>query len=814
MRRSEQLFRAVTDRVVEQPRRIVAVCLLLTLCFAPGMALLEAEAGSDQFVDDIPEADALDRVNEQFDPAFGDEEPTTQLIQQDGNVLDRRGLLAMLETAERLEERDELRVQDVSAPAVQVARELDPEAETLEEQRKAVERASPDEIDDAVESAGEDPAFATLLGEDYNEEAGSASASLGIVSHEFPAETDLQAVQLEAETVAERSQGDVVVFGGGVVDAEFGGVIFDSLTIVVPAALAVILGLLAYAYRDPFDFVLGGIALLMTVVWTFGFTGYAGIPFSDMLIAVPVLLLAIGIDFGIHTVNRYREERVEGVAPVPAMRVSLRQLIVAYTVIAGSTIIGFLANLVSDLGPLREFGIVAGIGILFTLVIFVGFLPAAKLEIDRWRASTDYQIPEFGTRPLGSADSVLGRVLPALSVPSRHAPGVFLVIVLLLTAGAAGYGAGVDTTFDDEDFLPPSEEPSYVQHFPGPMQPGEYTVTETIDFLSENFETGEDDTITIYVEQRMTDDTAIQSLERAERDPPDTFLETNGQARTESITDPIDGYAVENPEFGTLVENSALDDGPPSRNLDLIYDELRASEFAPFTNEYLAEDNRATRIVYEVQSDADDEAITADAREVADRYRGSAIATGEIVVFQAVADEIFESAIQSLAAALGLSAIFLVVLFGLFLGRPSLGLVTLIPVIVAIATLTASMRFADIPFNALTATILAITIGLGVDYTVHVTHRFHDEYEATNDVDAAVRTTLQGTGGALTGTMLTTALGTGVLVLAITPLLGQFGLLTALSIVLAYLAALAVLPTALVVWVALVDGRRDLLLFG
>jgi len=59
--------------------------------------------------------------------------------------------------------------------------------------------------------------------------------------------------------------------------------------------------------------------------------------------------------------------------------------------------------------------------------------------------------------------------------------------------------------------------------------------------------------------------------------------------------------------------------------------------------------------------------------------------------------------------------------------------------------------------------------------------------------------------------MSTTALGTGVLVLAITPLLGQFGLLTAVSIVLAYLAALAVLPPALVVCVAVVDDRADLL---
>ena len=813
MRPSEKLFRAVTDRVVEYPRRVVIVCLLLTLAFAPGMALLDSEAGSDQFVEDNPEADALERVNEQFDPAFGGEEPTTQLIQQDTNVLDRNGLLVMLETVERLSERDELRVESVSAPAVQVAGELDPEAETPAEQREAVERASPGELEAAVEAAGENPAFGSLLSEDYNAESGTASASLGVVTHEFPEETDTQAIQLEAEGVAERTTGDITVFGSGIIDAEFEAVIFDSLAIVVPAALAVILGLLAYAYRDPFDFILGGVALMMTVVWTFGFTGYAGIPFSDMLIAVPVLLLAIGIDFGIHTVNRYREERITGAHPVPAMRISLGQLVVAYTIIAGTTVIGFLANLTSDLEPLREFGVVAGIGIAFTLVIFVGFFPAAKLVVDRWRAERDW-VPSFGTRPLGSEGSVLGRVLPGLSRISRPAPGVFLIVVLLLTAGAAGYGSGVDTTFDDEDFLPPSEEPWYVEYFPEPIQPAEYTVTETIDVLTETFETAEDDTITIYIEDRMTADTAIRSLERAEQDPPTTFIEEDGEARTESVTDPIDAYAEEDPEFAQLVEDSALDGGSPNRNLDRIYGELRASDFEAFTDEYLTDDDRATRVIFEVEADADDEEITADARTVADRYRGEAIATGDIVVFQSVADEIFESAITSLAAALGLASVFLVVLFGLFLGRPSLGLVTLIPVSVAIATLTATMRFAGIPFNALTATILAITIGLGVDYTVHVAHRFTDEYEATGDVEYAVRTTLQGTGGALTGTMGTTALGTGVLVLAITPLLGQFGLLTAASIVLAYIAALVVLPPALIVWVAIVDGRWGLLWLG
>jgi len=417
----ERVFREITDRVVDRPKQVVVACLLVTVLFAPGMALLESEAGSDQFTEGIDEADALDRVNEQFEPAFGGDEPTTQLIQRDGNVLDRRGLLAMLETAERLEDRDDLRVTEVSAPAMDVAAELDENVETAGDARDAVERAASEgEIDDAVDAAAEDPGFDTLLSDDYNRESQTASAALGVVTHSFPASADAQSLQLEARDIAERSPGDVTVFGGGIVDNEFAQVIFDSLAIVVPAALAVILGLLAYAYRDPFDFVLGGVALLMTVVWTFGFTGYAGIAFSDVLIAVPVLLLAIGIDFGIHTVNRYREERAEGVEPTAAMRDALGQLTVAYSIIAGTTIIGFLANLTSSLGPLQEFGLVAGIGICFILVIFVGFLPAAKLLVDRWRA--ERSLPEFGSRPLGSEDSALGRLLPSLTAISRPAP--------------------------------------------------------------------------------------------------------------------------------------------------------------------------------------------------------------------------------------------------------------------------------------------------------------------------------------------------------------------------------------------------------
>ena len=164
--------------------------------------------------------------------------------------------------------------------------------------------------------------------------------------------------------------GDIRVFGSGIFSAEFSNVIFDSLIITVPAAVVFIVLFLIYAYRDLLDLLLGAFALFMAIVWTFGFLGIAGIPFSQMMIAVPPLLLAVGIDFGIHAVNRYREDRRETDSVGEAMREATDQLLVAFFIVTGTTVIGFLANLVSDLTPIRDFGVVAAVGIVFTFLIF------------------------------------------------------------------------------------------------------------------------------------------------------------------------------------------------------------------------------------------------------------------------------------------------------------------------------------------------------------------------------------------------------------------------------------------------------------
>ncbi len=795
--------------IVDRPRTVVVVFLLLTAVFAVGMTNVSTEAGTSQFLDGVPAQEAFEAVNEKFvGGSFEAETGTTQLVQRDQNVLSKPALLRNLATLERIESRDGLRVVAATGPARTVAQTIDPQATTIAEQRRVLESATATDVEQAVRQAADQPGFAGSLSNDFNVQAASADASITVVTHRLPGggadsagtsgDSPLTPIQQEVQQITRATSG-ITVFGSGIISAEFGNVIGDSLAIVVPAALVLILLFLVVAYRDPIDLALGLISLLMAVIWTFGFMGLAGIPFGQMTISVPVLLLAVGIDVGIHAINRYREERVLGKGINDSMRVTTDQLLVAFFIVTGTTVLGFGANLISDLGPIRNFGLVAAIGIVFTFLIFGVFLPALKVIFDGLRDR--YNVPAFSQTPVGGEGSVAGRALTVGNDIARRAPRLFLVLVLGLTVITAGYGTGVDTTFDDEDFLPPEELPAYVTGLPEPFAPGSYTVTETINYLEDNFETTESSSATIYVSGPLLQDSALEQLDRATRNPPDSFVTTDRQARTQSIVTVIRQYAERDPAFARLVaRNDADGNGIPDDNLREIYEALLDSPASDRAQNYITTDYRETRVVASIESGTSQATVAADARTMADRFRFDATATGSTVVFAAISAIIFDSAVQSLLIALVLTGLFLIVVYWRLEGEPWLGVVNLVPIVVSIAFLAATMRYFGIPFNALTATILSIAIGLGVDYSAHLVHRFGQEYDVSGDLFGSLDDTVRGTGGALAGSMLTTTTGTGVLALAITPILGQFGLVIALAVFYSFLASVLVVPSAAVLW--------------
>ncbi|MDY6779054.1 MAG: MMPL family transporter [Halobacteria archaeon] len=795
--------------MVDRSKYVILGFFLVTFFFAMGWGGISTQAGTDQFTEQTPAQEAMEEIQRRFNEPFTKSSGSTQLIQKAQNVVSKKSLIKALTIQERLADAEGLRVSSTSGPAHDVAKALNPSADTLDEKINALQAASNAEVSRAVRRLARTSDFESALSSDFNREAATADSAIYVVEHTLPAveiqqgggsgSSPLTDIQLRARDIVNTVNSDVTVFGSGIFSKEFNRVIGDSLLIVMPVAVVLILTFLILSFRDPFDLLLGLVCLGMAITWTFGFIGLVGIPFSIMIIAVPPLLIATGIDFGIHAINRYREEKPDERGTEAAMRKATDQLLVAFFIVTLTTVIGFLSNLTSAVTPIRQFGVVAAAGIVFTFLIFGVFLPAAKVWSQRWRDRLG--APTFSTTALGSEGSLLGRLLPFGAKISRPSPEIFLLGVLVFTTATGFYATGVDTSFKREDFLPADDMPDPIENLPEPFAPSDYTAIGSLNYLEDKFEINPFNEVQVYVEGHLTSDYALESMARASRNPPDSIVSENRTAKAESIIDVIGAYARASPEFRRLVRSNDVDsNGVPDDSLERIYDELLSSPYRDEALNYITEDKRRARISFTVKTEAEPDEVVSDGKQVGDKFRLEVTPTGGTIVFQSLSEMIFLSAAKSLAVALIVTAVFLVLIYHVIERRASIGLANLVPVAVSVALIVGTMRALGVPFNALTATVLSITIGLGVDYSVHVTHRFVDEYDRTGDVHESLYESLRGTGGALTGSMLTDVSGIGALVLAVAPLLIQFGIITSISIFYSYVTSVVVLPPTLMVW--------------
>ena len=145
------------------------------------------------------------------------------------------------------------------------------------------------------------------------------------------------------------------------------------------------------------------------------------------------------------------------------------------------------------------------------------------------------------------------------------------------------------------------------------------------------------------------------------------------------------------------------------------------------------------------------------------------VISDEVVALEVVGtmtDSQTESIILTVLAAL----VILVIFFWITERRAALGFIAVAPIVLVLVWVLGTMALLGIPYNVVTALITALSIGIGVDYTIHIIHRYEGEFARLRDPEAAAKRTLATTGAALLGSALTTALGIGVLMLsAVTP---------------------------------------------
>ena len=126
-------------------------------------------------------------------------------------------------------------------------------------------------------------------------------------------------------------------------------------------------------------------------------------------------------------------------------------------------------------------------------------------------------------------------------------------------------------------------------------------------------------------------------------------------------------------------------------------------------------------------------------------------AISESIVSVAVTDQITDRQTEAIgttvAVALGILAIF----FWVTLRQPALGIVAVGPIVLVLICVLGTMALLDIPYTLVTSFITALSIGIGVDYTIHVIHRCREEFAHLRNPERAAIRTLATTGSALSG---------------------------------------------------------------
>lgn len=151
------------------------------------------------------------------------------------------------------------------------------------------------------------------------------------------------------------------------------------------AALLALLATLGLYFRSPRAVALVMIPLLASVVGALAFGWLAFGVLNIVSAFIFAVLLGLGIDFGIHVLARLRQERGRGLSSQNALAVCFATSGKTTAAGAVSTALAFAALSIADFQGFAQFGQVAAVGVVLSLLGSIFLMPALSVAFDRIR---------------------------------------------------------------------------------------------------------------------------------------------------------------------------------------------------------------------------------------------------------------------------------------------------------------------------------------------------------------------------------------------------------------------------------------------
>ncbi|MDC3316848.1 MMPL family transporter [Candidatus Poseidoniaceae archaeon] len=528
---------------------------------------------------------------------------------------------------------------------------------------------------------------------------------------------------------------------------------------------------------------------VLAILATYGAAGVFKLTFNAAMNSIPILLLAIGVDYGIHVVTRIREVMQDIERDNPQGRMTLADfepevrlkairsgaiLTSAALVIAIFTdMVGFLSFRLSSQMFLVNFGTVIALGLFAIYVLSISLLPALMTMFP----SKSLPLAKSGAMNETKLTRRIGEM-------AQDKPLYVIIVTALLSLpmlyGMSTLEVGFDTQgqFDDslevvQDFLMIAEE---FQSSPTPL----YVVLEGEILSPQGFEAY---------------NIAIATLQ-----------ETDGVSGVPTgLWDTLDTSRASNGELDGLMANLSLNgEGYQSLKTYLLNDSTGRN----ITDSLLYSDGQQTILSFQASTldwkdTVDFETGLSNAlEESASSANGSYSMelSGRALILAQISADVAVSAVTSTAIVAGTILIVLIIIQFIrtndIIQSVQRGVVTWIPLIMVVLWVYGIMGLAGYQLNSQTVTIGALALGLGVDYAVHYVIRLEEEAEMHPEKDIAEWTskTTATTGRAMFGAALSTAGGFAILNFSGLLPLRLFGQVFIVAISLAMISSVTLLP--------------------
>ena len=533
----------------------------------------------------------------------------------------------------------------------------------------------------------------------------------------------------------------------------------------IPLASAVLMILLGFTFRRLPQTLLPQLTVCISIIWALGLMGWLGVPVDILTNALPPLLLVIGVSDCLHLLARDAEEAARPSPPPRLVGLSrtVRVMAMACLLTSLTTAAGFSSLAVSHTAILRRFGLTVAAGVLGAYLATLGVLPQA---LRHFRPA----------QPSPAASRLFTGIALACGRLALRRPRAVVAVTLALAAGLGWIGlARVYVNLMLTEVYPADHEVSRLQKIIDTSLGGVVPVDVVLS-LPEPGGHRDPDTL-----RRLA---LLQGR----------IARLDGVASTRSAADLLGSVhrALAGPGGGELPDSAAL------AAQEWLVAEL-GEEPLPL-DRFVADDGQRLRIflrMADVGGRRTLQVLEAIESAHAEVFSGRPEVRLSFGGDGFLAARNLSRLIRDLLASLTLAGAIIFVTLLVALRDLRLALCAIPPNVCPLLATVGAMGLTGLDLTVTNVVVFSIALGLAVDDTIHVAYRYREEQAKGGSFEEVMDRTLPGTGQAVVLTSLLLAAGLLVLLTSDFVPTRRFGALTCLTLAVALLADLLLLPALL-----------------